>query len=544
MLALVAALCLAASAGAAVLDSVIETPNDPTYLAFGSVAPQIPIAGTSGETTGAEFDIRCYSDGGTESKVLATNVPAEADGSFSVTAPAAPLSDSLCRLLAVPAGSEPTPIGLAQLTGPVIATSEDFPEAVASGPNAGLLGGHYFYGQQLDGAFDYYSAGECGLGDGYLFDPVQLEKTTTTFFCNDSLDGSRPTRSALQVDGANSYTATSVPYDDAAGFPAYSYTYDQNPTSGDLTISESDEIVRCSGAEYPPTKASCPSYVDTGVRLEQTIVQSHDGLLSTISDRFISSDGAAHSVDTEPENAQSFSYPNSEQIDYSFPGAETVTSPAPGETVSFDDSAPATVYLSVHEAADGDEETGRGAIVFGEPTSPATFTAKRLYESTFLIHQTAAVPAGGAVTKHFAYAQAYEQAEVEALAHEAEAQFAAEDVPAPNPGGGGNEAPAPASPPSNRIDLLTTKLNKKAGTAQLKVKVPGPGSVMLSGKKVKTFKRTPAGASVVSLKVAAKPHFAATLARAGKLKVSVKIAFAPSGGSAGTVNRSLKLVRK
>ncbi len=535
---------------AAPLTSNIDAPKSPSYLLYDPSGPQLGITGTSNSTAGGEVDVRCYYDGDTESKPVAANVAVEDDGSFSAGVPLAPLRATLCRLAAIPPGSEPPPSAFSQLTGPVLATSEDFPNEISGGPNAGDLYAHFFFAQQLKGSFDYYGPGECGVGDGYLFDPTRLERTATTFFCNDSLTGfglNDQTRSAIQVDGANAYTATTAPNKDASGFPAFSYAYDQDPATGDVTIANSSEIVRCPQADYPPTDASCPSYVDTGVRLEQTIVQSHGGHLTTVSDRFLSTDGKAHNLDTQPQNAQQLGYPNAVDIDYSFPGAETVVSPDPGESVNFDDSAPGAIYLSVDGAADGDQETGRAAIVFGEPASPATFTAKASFESTFRFQQTATIPAGGDATKRFAFVQAYTQAEVEALAHGAEAAFTAKPEPGPAPAPGGTPVgPSPAAkpvPPSNKIGLLGRKLNKRTGTATLKVRVPGAGSLSLNGKKVKSVKRAVRRPSVIALKVAAKTRFSSSLAKTGKLQVAVKIAFAPRGGSPAVLKRTLKLLQ-
>jgi hypothetical protein len=545
----VAALAPAAGAQASALISNIETPETPAYLIATPSHPTFSVAGTSNATSGDEFDIRCFYDGDSASKTVATAVPVAADGSFATSASTAGLGGRLCHLAAVPTGAPPLPAGLADNTGPVLAVSEDFPDFVGTGPNAGTLYDYYFYGQQRDAAFDYYSAADCGVGDGYLFDPERLERTTMTFFCNDAFSGSGrngQTRSAIQVDDANAYTAADVPGVETADLPAISYTYSQDPASGDLTIEEIDQLVSCPGTAYPPTEENCPSFVDTGVTLERTIVQSDDGHMSIATDHFRSTDGEPHTIDTRPENAQDFSYPHSIEIEYSFPGAATVTSPNPGESVSFDDSAPGSVYLKVAGSADGDQGTGRGAIVFGEPASPATFTARRLYESSFYFHQTATVPAGGVATKRFAYIQAYDQAEVEALAHKAEAAFAAQ--PAPTSGGGGQTAaqapPAQTSLPSNRIGILRTKLDKKTGTALLTLKVPAAGSLALSGKKVKAAKRNAKRPSTVTLTVSAKRRFARTLGVTGRLRVAVKISFTPDGGTTGVVKRTLKLIRR
>ena len=549
----VAALAAAAAAEAAVPTSNIDTPATPTYLIAGPSDPSFLVSGTSNSTTGDELDIRCFYDDGTAWKTAATEVPAAADGGFATAASTAPIGGKLCRLAALPSGSLPTPLALSLNTGPVLAVSEDFPYLVGTGPNAGTLYDYYFYGQQRDAAFDYYSAADCGVGDGYLFDPELLERTTQTFYCNDALSGSGnngQTRSAIQIDSADAYTAADVPGVETADLPPISYTYSQDPTSGDLTIKEVDQFVRCPGTAFPPTEGNCPAFVDTGVTLERVIVQSDGGHMTTATDRFLSTDGETHSIDTRPENAQDFNYPHSTEIEYSFPGAATVTSPVPGESVSFDDSTPGSVYLKVEGSADGDTETGRGAIVFGEPASPATFTAKRLYESTFYFHQTATVPAGGVATRRFAYVQAYDQAEVEALAHKAEAAFAEKPAPTPASSGGGSDQtaaqapPAQTPPPSNKIGILKTKLDKKTGTALLTVKVPTAGSLSLGGKKVKAAKRTAKRPSMLTLAVSAKRRFARTLAADGKLRVAVRIAFTPDGGTPGVVNRSLQLIRR
>jgi hypothetical protein len=524
--------------------SNITVPGSPDYVITTSTSKTIAIAGSTGGTTGDKADILCYYEDDAEAKTLASGVPLAADGSFSLPAVSIEEVPGLCRLRAVPSSSALTT--LSGFTGPVLAKSEDFRYLIDSGPE---FSDYYFRGQQMNGAFDYNSAGSCGLSDGYLFDAAALEQTTTTWFCDDALYGSdknKGTRSEVQVDGADAYLRGSAD-SEAAGYPTLTYSYSQDPVSGDVTIEESGELAECPAGVYPATLANCPEYADTGVRLDRTIHQSDDGLLSIITDRFVSTDGEPHAVDTLPDNTQHFGFsghPDGEHISYRFPGAEPVVSPAAGEAVSFADG-PGTIYVSVEGAADGDRETGRGAIVFDASASPATFTVKYPYESRFHFHQTATVPAGGSATKRFAYAQAYTQAEVEALAHQAEAAFA---EPAPVTPTGSSKPTQPSAPPaaapSNVIRLLGVKLDKKAGTALLEVKVPGPGKLSLSGKKTKTAKRAAKRAGVVGLKVSAKPKFVATLRRDGKLHVALKVTFAPAGGSPRSIHRRLTLLRK
>ena len=100
---------------------------------------------------------------------------------------------------------------------------------------------------------DYDSYGSCGLCDGYLVD-ANLTQTTTTFFGNDffqnrdrhSTPGS--TRSEVQVDGANAYSpnrARQLNQDASPGLPPVIYSYALNPADGNLTITETAQLVKC-----------------------------------------------------------------------------------------------------------------------------------------------------------------------------------------------------------------------------------------------------------------------------------------------------------
>lgn len=542
------AMAFASVAGAAVTESHVDAPSSPHFSIVMPGLETVAVSGTSNGTTGDEVDLRCYYNG-TSSHLLAKEIPVAADGSFSLPdADLEDISDGACILRAVPTGTEPP--SLATYTGPLMATGEDEEKTIGTGPFTGQLYDYYVWAQQQTAAFDYVSAGNCGIYDGYLFDASQ-ELTTTTFYCNDGFyqEPGDFDRSAILVDGANAYVsfvAHEINYE-ATNLPAFSYSVSQDPANGDTTIQESDGISTCSTATFPPTKASCPSFVETGVRLDRTIVQSDDGHLATITDRFVSVDGNPHTVDTLTENDQSFGQ-KGEKIEYRFPGQTAYSKPVVEQAVAFPDTTPGTIYTKVEGSPDGTTTTGRGAIVFADPSSPARFTGIGT-TSEFVLHQTATVPAGGSVTKRFAYAQAYTQAEVEALARQAEAAFQPV-VPTPTPSPASTPTPVRSTAPpapvviSNKIKLLGAKLNPKKGTALLRVQVPGAGKLILSGKNVKPVKLAAKRAGTVKLTVAAKPKFAKTLAQAGKLKVAFKLAFTPSGGEQRVVNKHLTLVKK
>lgn len=303
----IVAMAFASVAGAAVTESHVDAPGSPHFSIVMPGVETVAVSGTTNGTTGDEVDLQCYYKG-TSRYLLAKEIAVAANGSFSVpNAELEKISDSACILRAVPTGTEPS--SLATYTGPLMATGENDEKRIESGPNIGRLFDYYVWAQQQTAAFDYVSAGNCGIYDGYLFDSSQ-KLTTTTFYCNDGFY-QKPgefNRSAILVDGTNAYVsdgAISI-NNEATNLPAFSYSVSQDPTNGDTTIQESEAISACSTPTYPATKASCPSFVETGVRLDRTIVQSNDGHLATITDHFVSVYGKPHSVDTLTENDQNF----------------------------------------------------------------------------------------------------------------------------------------------------------------------------------------------------------------------------------------------
>lgn len=86
------------------------------------------------------------------------------------------------------------------------------------------------------------------------------------------------------------------------------------------------------------------------------------------------------------------------------------------------------------------------------------------------------------------------------------------------------------------------KRNKRQGTAKVAVTVGAPGTLVLSGKKIK--KRTRAvSAGTTKLVVAAKGKARKKLLNTGKVKVQMKLAYAPAGGTPATVTKTVQLKR-
>lgn len=548
----VTGLALASSASAAITSSQITSPSNPTFGIYDEDAPNtIAVSGTTtGGTFGVdEVNIDCFT--GSQDLHLALNVPIAPDGSFAV--PAADLSTislAVCRLRAVPTG--PPPSDLAPFAGPLVAIGHKRTEVVESGPNLGNPYDYFLYAQQLSAADSYDSLSSCGLEAGFLFNAA-LERTTSTFACNDWFwsyenfqEESASTRSQIQVDGANAY-GPAVAEDqinaEAGGLPAVFYSYSQNPLDGDLTIIESEPLIKCPDPAYPPTTVSCGSFIGTGVRVERTIEQTNDGHLVTISDRYASTDSQPHSLDLLPQNDQQFGQlpvENGEAIGYRFPGESSFHVRHDGESVAFGDEVPGTIFIKVEGALDGDESTGRGAIVFDRPGSPATFNFVGSEESDFYFHQAATVPAGGSSTFRFAYAQGYGEAEVATLAAQAAGAFRSAPVPAPPPQSS-SPSSAPVVPIPPKVKVAKVKLNKRKGTAIVLAQVSGPGTVVLTGKGIVKQKGTSHGVGVVKLAVKTKGKAKRLLNEKGKAKVRAKLTFRLQGSTAVSVTRTITL---
>jgi List-Bact-rpt repeat protein/PASTA domain-containing protein len=419
------------TAGAAITASQITAPTDPSFLVADQTAAKqtFAISGTTsgGSPASEKVDVRCYYHA--TSALVAKNVALSSDGSFSI--PAADLNkviDLTCRLRAVPAGTNP--FDLTPYSGPLIGVGERDSSTVGGGPNNGKLYDYYLDAPQQSAAFDYASLGSCGVHDGFLLDSIYA-LTTTTFYCNAALlegeKGTASTRSELQIDGTNAYTpaAAQAINANASGLPALSYSYTVDAATGNLVLHETDPLVRCTTAAYPPTTTSCASFATAGVTDNRIITQDHDGHVSWIADTFTSSDGHAHSLDLLWDNSQHFrgGSGNSSQVEYEFPGQTSFSTHAAGDMVSPATSSPATIFVRMHGASDGDFSTGQGAIVYDRPAAGAMFTSVSSAASEFTLHQTGTVPAGGSTRFRFAYVQDTQAGNVASLAQAASTAF-------------------------------------------------------------------------------------------------------------------------
>jgi len=116
----------------------------------------------------------------------------------------------------------------------------------------------------------------------------------------------------------------------------------------------------------------------------------------------------------------------------------------------------------------------------------------------------------------------------------------------------GTQAPRP----SNAFSFGTLKRNKRKGTATLTVIVPGPGTLILTGKglvkqrpgaasrALRIFAKSVSAAGKVKLKIRSKGRKKRKLNRTGKVKVKAKVTYTPTGGDPNTKAKRIKLIKR
>jgi len=105
-------------------------------------------------------------------------------------------------------------------------------------------------------------------------------------------------------------------------------------------------------------------------------------------------------------------------------------------------------------------------------------------------------------------------------------------------------SPPTAAPVCSLFSIGPLKLNKKRGTGQLTVSVPAAGSLTATGKGMKAASASSSQAGDVKLKLKAKGKKLKALGRNGKVKLSVSLAWAPTGSTGSTQTDKVKLRKK
>lgn len=502
---LLSVLACAAPAAAAVTSSTITSPGDPTFriynadLGTNAAANQLVVTGTAAGAAGDRIDVRCFwtDSGGTlRANTVGLNVPLGADGSFSVTADPATLSENpfgadsvddapgvqTCRLRATPAVSAITNLDTAKLpdyAGPRInvarfgsTTSEtrSGPDVTVDyGVGAGGLRGQAEWSARC-GTFSFRPYVNAAALSPALYPNWDCVRAILPPDAGDAV-------SQVRVDGISAYTGASAPSFDydrngvaerPTGAGGLSVDLRRGLTTGTVTTVERSPVQRCVSPAFPPTAASCPTLQDTGVELQRTTVLDDDGLQSTITDTWRSTDGLPHTVDVDAEQYVVF---DNDPV-FRFPGEDTFAPHGPGDQPALGGAGPGTAYTRDAITPDTPRQ-GTGAETWdARPADVRFFGADYQY----LERTSTTVPAFGAATGTRVFRVGRTLAEVQAGAAAAEQRLtpppAVPAAPTPVP-----VTPAPAAAPAavKQPTCTIPKLTRSSlyGTARSKIKRAG-----------------------------------------------------------------------
>ncbi|HEX4109116.1 MAG TPA: Ig-like domain-containing protein [Solirubrobacteraceae bacterium] len=412
-----------AAARAGVSASAIAVPASPFVPAPydespGASNPTYAFSGSSNGSTGDAVDLDCLHGtlaAGASSTTLASAAPVGADGAWHTTQRVGAIAGQACRLVAVPAGSPP-PANLGALV-PISA----FPDAVSdltvpagAAQNAGVQYGFTVTAPGAGAVDRLAQAGEIAAGCGGIEQTPLASGTLLAyspawlcgagFAASDALD---PARSQILIDGRPGYLPATADglYGSgaqAAGEVAAGLGSDQDQVSvagagaGELTVTEQEPVLECSGADaYPPTASSCPSFVASGVYLQRQLVTSDGGQVVQVQDTW-SAPGAGHALDLlYDERLGSVGSPQ-----FAIPAAEPFASYGAGQALG-PFSGAGTMAAEVDPGAGAGQDPG-AALTWEQPPQQIVFAAP----DDPMLHYSAVLPAGGALTLRFLYAAA------------------------------------------------------------------------------------------------------------------------------------------
>lgn len=388
--ALLGSLAAAAPASAAVTTSNVTTPPDKTFFqttrsnSTYDSNPDVAIAGTSNGVAGDVVDVVCTTPG--NDLLIADNVAVNADGTFSVTVPATSFSDTVCVLRALPDDTGYSSSDAARYTGPRVGRGE-FQKYSSSG----IFDDFYLAAETFGAETEFEPVGRCGISDSELRTP-NLSTHTSFFSCdgalypNDDLDHN----GQFQIDGHTAYTAYDTRYlgyyaapccggyERYAGKPTPTLTESQDPSTGDVTFTETEPTVFCvdaSGNPMPETGQytyyrSCDHLAPTGVTLTRTSTQSDAGLTIAQRDSYTSTTGS-HALRLRYDD--SFNCNNCDSFGTQLPGESGYQHHVYGDEVALPATAPATVYIKQNRDTSAGYDNVVGAITYDTAPTVARF---------------------------------------------------------------------------------------------------------------------------------------------------------------------------
>jgi hypothetical protein len=451
----------------------------------------------------SQVDVECVTsilDQEPDISHMALAVPVTA-GHFSVDAFFPSNAPTPCRLRAIPDGTD-VPDGdyIGAYTGPIIRASAFGIVKDGSTPFSYLA-----QASDGDGAAVLTDAGSCSVEALVTVEAPQMqagpivESCAFTLAARNLTPSGTPTGTEIKVNGHNAYLPSGV-HDYLNNFPqnlgvaqtSLAVSRKVSP-NGDVTLTESAPLVRCSASDvYPPTNASCPSLVPTGVTFLRATTVFRDGHQVKVRDTFISTDNQAHpltlqyltSIDNETGGGTATG-----QVGYVFPGhGTTFTAQNFGSLITGLGSKIGTFYIRSDLYANSDDpDADTQAETWSRAPSAIRYDGSR--PDAFGMAYTLAVPAGGAAGLGFALSERWQTSDLGPLVSAA-SQDMLPGVSITSPHAG-----------SSAHGKTTVKGHLQAGANGL------PVSVKVNGHKAKIHATSlSAGTYKVTLKLSHKQH--------------------------------------
>jgi hypothetical protein len=291
----------------------------------------------------------------------------------------------VCRLRALPQGTNPFTADLSAYSGPIL--NVDTLQTLTSGPET--------YGFDLwvgSGSGDLltHSAGSCGDD---LMDVLMPDLSRHTQFgaCAASLSSSTAVGASgpVRVDGH----VALLPYDAliySGGGSSLSLTT-HAAGNGQVTWTESAPLVRCTDTDsFPPGPGTCPTLVDTGVTFTRSGTFDAAGHQVRLRDSFRSTNGHAHTVKT----VYSFQAnpPQTGDLGFRFPGRPGFRAGTAGQHITGLPTGAATVLVrSDRFSAEGDPEAETRGFTWSRTPRSVSFAPGDA--TTYAVAYTLKVPA-------------------------------------------------------------------------------------------------------------------------------------------------------
>jgi hypothetical protein len=397
----------------------ITTPSRTFTYNFNSAegaVNQLRISGTASPDVSA-VNIYCgiTSHAALNGSYVASNVQVQPDHTFTTLA-TIPSALGLCRLRAFPTF---------------------LPDVGYTAAFSGPLMYSYTFGRLTEAGktYDFAVATAFGSGVAALSDPTVcaiIAMTTVdlvdveargpgTPMCGLSLlpgninETGTANASSLRVDDKNAYLPATIwalrhPSGDATPLtvtqPSITTSFSRNSTTGDVTVSETAHLWRCSGANtntYPPTPESCPSIVDTGVTFKRLLQLTRGNHQVLVHDSYSSNNGHLHTVTAQ--YTSKFARPGYGGPGFVFPRHGTTFKESTyDQVVTGFGTGPATVLVrSDLFASSTDPEADTQALTWSRPPAKIQFshndTSAIALPYTFHVLKTGAAKLGLAMSE-------------------------------------------------------------------------------------------------------------------------------------------------